>query len=105
MGNTVLRELLSEIMEVSMYSMIADEASDVSHKEQLCIAIRWVDSSFQVHKTPLELINIPKTDSETLTSMIKNCLVRLALPIGGQNHHVASNHLSTHRTLPPHHVL
>ena len=25
--------------------------------------------------------------------------------LGGQNHHVASNHLSYHRTLPSHHVL
>ena len=75
MGNTVLRELLSEIREVNMHSLIADEASDVSHKEQLCITIRWVDCSFQALETLLQLINVPKTDSETLTSMIKDCLV------------------------------
>ena len=81
MGNAVLRALLSEIREVNMFSLIADEASDVSDKEQLCTTIRWVDSSFQIHETPLELINVPKTDSETLTSMIKDSFVRLALPI------------------------
>ena len=61
--------------------MIADEASDVSHKEQLCITVRWVDSFFQIHETPLELVHVTKTDSETLTSLIKDSLVRLALPI------------------------
>ena len=74
--------------------MIADEASDVSHKEQLCITVRWVDSFFQIHETPLELVHVTKTDSETLTSLIKDSLVRLALPIDqcrGQAYDGAAN--------------
>ena len=81
MGNVVLHELLSEIRVANIFSLIADEASDVSHKEQLCITVRWVDSFFQIHETPLELVHVTKTDSETLTSLIKDSLVRLALPI------------------------
>ena len=39
---------------------------DVTHKEQLCIKIRWVDNNdFVIHEDPLELINVPKTDSDT----------------------------------------
>ena len=77
-----------------MFSLIADEATDVGHKEQLCVTIRWVDNSLQIHETPLELIHVPKTDSETLTSVIKDCLFRLALPIGqcrGQAYDGAAN--------------
>jgi hypothetical protein len=82
MSNRVLRQLLSEIREAQIFSLIADEATDVAHKEQLCITIRWVDKSFEMYETPVELVNVPKTDSETLTTVIKDSLIRLGLPIG-----------------------
>ena len=94
MSMEILREILSEIREVGIISLIADEATDTSQKEQLCVTIRWVDSEFQIHETPVELIQVPKTDSETLTSVLKDCLIRLALPIGqcrGQAYDGASN--------------
>ena len=81
MANQVLRAILSEIREANIFAVLADEASDVSLKEQLCVCIRWVDESFTVHETPLELINVPKTDSKTLASVIKYCLVRFSLTI------------------------
>ena len=49
MSNRVLRKLLSEIREVEIFSLIADEATDVAHKEQLCLTIRWVDKSFEIY--------------------------------------------------------
>ena len=66
MANHILRKLLQEIREATVYALIADEATDVSHKEQLCITIRWVGSDFIIHEDPLELINVPKTDSAHL---------------------------------------
>ena len=42
----------------------------------------------------MELINVPKTDSNTLTTLIKDCLVRFALPLvqcRGQAYDIASN--------------
>ena len=56
MSNQVLRKLLSEIREAQFYSLIADKATDVANKEQLCMTIRWVDKSFEIHETPVELI-------------------------------------------------
>ena len=66
MGMEILKEVLSKIREVGIFSLIANEATDTSQKEQLCITIRWVDSEFQIYKTPVELIQVPKTDAETL---------------------------------------
>ena len=37
MSNRVLRKLLFEIREAEIFSLIADEATDVAHKEQLCL--------------------------------------------------------------------
>ena len=44
-GNAVLRQFLQEIQAAGWFSLIADEATDVAHNEQMCIAIHWVDSS------------------------------------------------------------
>lgn len=96
MANHMLRKLLQEIREATVYALIADEATDVSHKEQLCITIRWVDNDFLFHEDPIELINVPRTDSATLTASIKDSLVRFCLPIGqcrGQAYDGASNML------------
>ena len=96
MANNILREILHEIREDGMYAILGDETSDVSLKEQLYICIRWVDDNFDIHEAPLELINVPKTDSNTLTAVIKDCLVRFALPLvqcRGQAYDGASNML------------
>ena len=45
------------------FSLLADEATDISNKEQLVIFIRWVDINFDIHEDPVELIHVPKTDS------------------------------------------
>lgn len=81
MAHHVLREILCEIKGSIRYALIADEALDSSNKEQLCITIRWVDDAFDIHEDPVELIDIPKTDSDTLTTLIKDCLLRFSLPL------------------------
>ena len=47
MSSSILRQLLVTIREASMYSLIVDEATDISKKEQMCMCIiRWVDKNF-----------------------------------------------------------
>ena len=94
MANHVLREILCEIREASFFSLIADESSDISHCEQMCISLRWVDDNLVIHEAPLEFIYVPKTDSATFLACIKDCLVRFALPLSqckGQAYDGASN--------------
>ncbi len=74
MGMFVLKCILSDIKKSGKFSLIADEVSDVSHKEQFCISIRWVDSDFEIDERPVELIHVPKTDAKTLTKIIIDCL-------------------------------
>ena len=42
----MLNEILNEIREASVYSLIADEASDVAHKKQINVSFRWMDSKY-----------------------------------------------------------
>ena len=80
-AHCVLRALLHDIREAVGYSLIADEATDISHKEQLCITIRWVDKHFNINEDTLELIDVPKTDALTLTTVIKDSLIHFSLPL------------------------
>ena len=80
-GNMVLRQLLVDIRAANYFSLIADEATDISHNEQMCIAVRWVDSSYSIHEAALGLVQLPNTKALTLFSVIKDCLLRCSLPI------------------------
>ena len=81
MGNTVLRQVLALIKSALWYSLIADEATDISHNEQISISIRWVDSSYEVHEDTLGLFQLPNTKAQTLFTVIKDVLIRCSLPI------------------------
>ena len=52
MGLTVLRGLLNDIKAVQCFSIIADEAMDLSHTGQLTLCIRWVDNKLSIHEDP-----------------------------------------------------
>jgi hypothetical protein len=80
MGQELARSLLQEIRKAVIFSVIADEATHVSNKEQLCICIRWVGDDFSVNEDFLEMIPLPKTDSNTVTLALKDSLVQFAGP-------------------------
>ena len=91
-----MRQLPQEIQVTDWFSLIADEATDVlvSHNEQMCIAVRWVDSSYTIHEAALGLVQLPDTKALTLFGIIKDVLVRCSLSItdcDGQAYDGASN--------------
>ena len=76
MANHVIRDVVSEI-RVSFFSIICDEYTDISNKEQLTICIRWVDIG-----------------AETIVSAIKDMLSKLQLSLvncRGKSYDGASN--------------
>lgn len=79
MGQLVLRNLLSEASGSMWFSILADEATDVSHDEQMSLSIRWVDTDYDVHEEALGLIQLPNTRAETIFSAIKDILIRCSL--------------------------
>ena len=81
MGQKVLQELLSKIQEARWFSLIADETRDISNIEQLTISIRWISSDYMVHEEPIGLVQVPRTNAETLTSALKDVLIWIMLPL------------------------
>ena len=47
----------------------------------MVVCIRWVDEDFMVHEDPVELIHLLRTDASTITSALKDCLLRFCLPL------------------------
>ena len=81
MSNSVLRAILAEIHSVEYYSIIADEATDVSRHEQMCMCIRWVDNEYEVNENPIGFVQVPKTDSQTLYSALHDVCICCMLPL------------------------
>ena len=51
MANHVIPDLVSEIRG-GFFSIICDEHTDISNKEQLIICIRWVDKELEAYEDP-----------------------------------------------------
>ena len=61
------------------FSILTDEATDVSHNEQMSKSIRWVNTDYDVHEDTLGLIQLPNTRAETIFSAIDDILIRCSL--------------------------
>ncbi len=90
----VRRELISGIHKTPFYSIIGEETTDVSHKEQMSINFRYVDDELVINETFLGYYDTPATDSETLLAVILDVLTRLDLKLNkcrGQCYDGANN--------------
>ena len=93
-GQTVLRDLLQKIKSAGCYSVIADEATDISHAGQLCVAIRWVDSDFRIFEAPLGLFQLSDTKANTVFRALQDIFIRCSLSFSdctGQAYDGAAN--------------
>ncbi len=49
MALQVLQEVASSIHSASFVTLMVDETTDASNREQVVLRIRWVDANFEVH--------------------------------------------------------
>ena len=99
MANYLIRDLVSEICD-GFFSIICDEYTYISNKEQLTICIRWADEQLEAHEDFFGFYNIPDLGAETIVSAVKDVLLKLQLPLAncrGQCYDGASDMLG-HRT-------
>ena len=75
-----VRDLVSEIRG-GLFSIICDEYTDISNKEQLIIRIRWVDKELEAHEDFLGVYNVPNIGAETIVSAIKDVLLKPQLSL------------------------
>ena len=81
MANHVIHDLVSEIRG-GCFSIICNEYTDISNKEQLIICIRWVDKELEAYEDFLGFYNVPDVRVETIVLAIKDVLLKLQLSLG-----------------------
>ena len=74
---------VNNVISSYVFSLIADEASDICNQEQVSICIRYCTNTLQSDKVFLSFYETCKTDSSTLFCLIKDGLMRLGLDISG----------------------
>ena len=95
MGHMVLTSILADIKQNKYYTIILDEATDVSFKEQVSICIRHVSANtLEVCEDFTGLYETENTTSETLTILVKDAMCRYSLSLSdcrGQAYDGAAN--------------
>ena len=94
MGHKILDSLLVRIKRSLWFSIIADEATDISGNEQMSLSIRWTDDEYNVYEECIGLMQLPNTMAQTICCSIEDLLCRCSLPLSqcrGQAFDGASN--------------
>ena len=96
MALQVLRQVIESISSSSLLSLMINETTDISNKEQLVVCIRWVDKNLQPHKDFIGLYHVESTQSSTLVNTIHDVLQRVT-KLRGQCYDGASS-MSGHKS-------
>jgi hypothetical protein len=87
------KEIIEELGDDN-YAILADESSDVSHKEQLAICLRYVDKMGRPNEHFLGVVHVDGTTSLSLKEAIYGLLSHHHLTVNqirGQGYDGASN--------------
>ena len=90
----ILREVSHNIADSHCFSIMADECTDCSNKEQFTINICWVDQHLNAHKEFIGLYQVSTIAASSLVSAIRDVLLRMNVNIAdcrGQCYDGASN--------------
>ena len=90
----IVRKLSKNIRDSACYTIMADECTDTSNKEQFTVCIRWVDDELDDHEDFLGLYQVDSIDSNCLVQAIKDTLLRMGLSLSncrGQCYDGAAN--------------
>ena len=81
MSLSVLRQITSFLQSAKFLTIMVDETTDVSNKEQVVVCFRWVDNSLEAHEEFIGLHEVESTQASVLYSVVCDILRRLNLSI------------------------
>ncbi|XP_052818330.1 zinc finger MYM-type protein 1-like [Mya arenaria] len=94
------RKVAHSVLEDAFFTIMVDETTDVSNREQVVLVLRHVDSELNVQENFIGLYVVPSIDAQTITNVIKDTLLRMILQLSkcrGQCYDGASNMSGTKR--------
>ena len=81
MALSVLRQLMHSIHSAPFLSIMIDETTDISNKEQVVVCLRWVDKALEAHEEFIGLHQVESTASTVLVGVIHDVLTRMNVSI------------------------
>ena len=81
MAKFVQNQILNKVRKSPFITIMVDETTDVSNKEQLTFIIRSVDEEFNVSEDYLGMYNLATTTASSIVSAITDILLRFQLPL------------------------
>ena len=81
MATDILRNISDSVSDAKFFSILADECTDISNKEQLTICLRWIDKAMEPHEDFVGFYEIPNIMANTIVGAIKDVLKRLNLSL------------------------
>ena len=71
----ILCDVSKNIAAASCYSVIADECTDCSNKEQFTVNIQWVDEQLKEHESFIGLYKVDTIDADSTVFAIRDVLL------------------------------
>ena len=94
-GEEIVTDIISEVKESRVFSILADEVRDCSNTEQMSFVIRYVDKSCQIREEFIQFLECESgTSGQELYLKIVNVIRNLGLEISnlrGQGYDGAGN--------------
>ena len=81
MALSIIRDIALSIREAKYFTIMADEVTDASNREQVVVCFRWVDSDFEPHEDFVGLNKVDKINADTLVAVIKDVVLRMNLDL------------------------
>ena len=81
MALKVTRDVAECLHNSDFFTIMVDETTDSSNREQVVICFRWVDNSCEVHEEFVGLYLVSSIDAATLVQVIKDVLLRMNLSL------------------------
>ena len=79
MAINVLRSITTSLQTSQFITLMMDETTDISNKEQVTFTIRWVSDNLEVHEEFIGLYEVPAIDAVTLATVAKDTFTKLNL--------------------------
>jgi len=78
--NTILlRKIVNKVNKSKCFSVLADERTDISTKEQLSISVRYIDEQNMLHEDFLQFFEIESLTGDALANSILNGNFKLVI--------------------------
>ena len=74
MAQTILRGIVKQIQSSIYFSLMVDETTDVSNREQVVLVFRWIAEDLTVHEDFFGLYQTDTIDAKALVHLIKDTL-------------------------------